>query len=311
MVAICLRSRLQSVTLKYMRRKFLCGLAAVLFAPVLAAQPVPARDLWEFPVGAVLEPAALAREAGSGLWNPATVAMPAGSRIRAGVAALSASIDAQLIGAAWRRPSGTTFGVSLARASLGGIVRTDTDPQGFGTVVYSSFLASATVARSLLPHVTLGLAARYRTGRADIESRSALAADVGVIVDSLPWHSARIALSSFLWRPGQERDDQPAFLAAADLRVFRSPTAPDFRLGYSRNAVYEGSTEHGPFASFQTGPLEVRAAYVNTRVYGHANSRARSGLALHFARYSVGIGREEGAGGLGPLYQFTLSSIVK
>jgi hypothetical protein len=271
--------------------------------------------LWDFPLGAVLEPAALASEAGTGIWNPASIAMPAGTRIRLGVASLSATanqgVDAQLIGGSWRRKTGTTFGLSVARSAISGIVRTDTDPQGFGTVTYSSLLVSGTLARRIIPHVTGGVSARYRDGRSDLVVRSALAADLGLIIDSLPWHDARLAVSSFLWRPGRETTDQPAFLAAADVRVLPGKTAPNIRVGYQRNQTINGIREHGPFLSAQTGPLEVRAALVNTRVYQHTNNRARSGLALHFARYVVGIGREEGTGGLGPLYQFTLSSLVK
>ena len=176
-------------TPKYMRRKFLCGLVAALWGPVLGAQPVPARDLWQFPLGAVLEPAAIATEAGSGMWNPASVAMPPDTRLRLGVASLLVSanqgVDGQLIGAAWRRPSGTTLGLSVARAQVGGLVQTDDSPQPTGTLTYSSTLISATVARQVIPHLKIGVAARYRDGRTDLVVRSAIAADLGVIVDSL------------------------------------------------------------------------------------------------------------------------------
>ena len=298
-----------------MRRKFLCGLAALGFAPGLAAQSVPARDLWDFPLGAVLEPAAIASEAGSGLWNPASMAMPAGTVGRFGVAALTPTanqgVDAQLIAASWRRRSGTTFGLSVGRSSVSGIVRTDTDPTAVGDVTYSSLIASFGAARKLVPHVTGGVALRYREGQSDVTSNSALAADLGVVIDSLRWRDARIAVSSFLWRPGRESDDQPALFSAFDFRVLSSKTAPNFRAGYQHNVTVDGIREHGPFLSVQTGPLEVRAALVNTSVFGHANNRVRSGLALHLARYAVGIGREEGTGGLSPIYQFTLSSLVK
>ena len=110
-----------------MRRKFLCGLAAILWARGLSAQPVPARELWEFPLGAVLEPAALAAEPGAGFWNPAASVLPRGDRWRFGVASLTTatdqSVDGQLISAAWRRSTGTTFGLAVARAAIAGIVR--------------------------------------------------------------------------------------------------------------------------------------------------------------------------------------------
>ena len=76
-----------------MRRKFLCGLAAILWARGLSAQPVPARELWEFPLGAVLEPAALAAEPGAGFWNPAASVLPRGDRWRFGVASLTTATE--------------------------------------------------------------------------------------------------------------------------------------------------------------------------------------------------------------------------
>ncbi|MDQ6612292.1 MAG: hypothetical protein M3Y64_07660 [Gemmatimonadota bacterium] len=300
-----------------MRRKPLCvlaaGFCALVSSHVLAAQPIPARDLWQFPLGAVLEPAAVAVEAGTGLWNPASVAIESGTRFRFGVAKLSANqgVDGYLLGGAWRRESGTTFGISVAQTSVDGLVRTETEPLSSGSINYSSTLLSASLARQVVPHVTLGIAARYRDGRTDQQVGSAVAGDVGLLVDSLPWHSLRIALSSFLWRPGHERDDQPAFLSAIDARVFANPASTDLRVGYQRNVVKAGSVEQGPFASTRVNLLQLRAAYVITTAFGHSNSRVRSGLALFFSRYTVGIGREEGAGGLGPLYQFTLSSSVK
>jgi hypothetical protein len=298
-----------------MRRELLCGLAALFCASRLRAQPVPARDLWEFPLGAVLEPAALAREPGAGLWNPAAIAIDSTIRWRFGVASLARtaadqSIDGQLLSAARRRKDGTTFGMSVARSAVGGITRTDADPQSIGSVTYASLLLSAIAARDLTSHVTGGIAVRLREGRADRDVRHAVAADLGIVVHDLPWRDARIALSSFLWRPGREVDDRPAFVAAGDLRVTGSGTR-DLRLGYSHNAVNRGAHERGLFAGARLDRLEVRAAYLRTTAAGRTLGRFRSGLALHYARYVVGIAREEGASDLGPLYQFTLSSILK
>lgn len=298
-----------------MRRKLLCGLAASLCACSLRAQPVPARDLWEFPLGAVLEPAALANEPGAGLWNPASTALDPGVRWRLGVASVSRpgadqSVDGQLLSAARRGSNGVTMGFSVARTSVGGITRTDSDPQSLGTVAYASLLLSATASRQILPHVTAGFAARVREGRSDQEVRHAIAADLGVVVDELPWRDARIAVSSFLWRPGREVDDRPAFLAAADLRVLGHRTR-ELRAGYTHNGVNRGAQERGPFLGAQVDRLELRGAYLRTAAAGRTLSRIRSGLALHYAKFVVGIAREEGVSGLGPLYQFTLSSLLK
>lgn len=298
-----------------MRRKLLCGLAALLLASRSDAQPVPARDLWEFPLGAVLEPAALAREPGVGLWNPAAIALDSTIRWRFGVASLARtaadqSIDGQLLSAAWRRNDGPTFGVSIARSAVGGITRTDADPQSIGSVTYASLLLSAIASRELTSHLTAGVAVRLREGRADRDVRYAVAADLGVVVHDLPWRNARVALSSFLWRPGREVDDRPAVVAAGDFRVAGNGTR-DLRIGYSHNAVNRGAQERGPFAGARVDRLELRGAYLRTTLAGRTVGRFRSGLALHYARYVVGIAREEGVSDLGPLYQFTLSSILK
>lgn len=298
-----------------MRRRLWCGLAAFLCTTSLGAQPVPARDLWEFPLGAVLEPAALAREPGAGLWNPAATALASQERWRFGVASLSRpaadqSVDGQMLSASRRRADGTTLGLSIARSAVGGIVRTDADPQSIGNVPYSTMLVSASAAREVIPHVTLGLAARVRDGRADRDVQHAIAADLGIVVHDLPWRNARVALASFLWRPSREIEDRPAFVAAADARLYGEGIR-ELRVGYSHNAVNRGTREMGPYLGARVDRLELRAAYLRTDAAGRSLGRVRSGLAVHYASYVVGIAREEGASGLGPLYQFTLSSIVK
>ena len=297
-----------------MRRKFLCGLAATLWARWLSAQPVPARELWEFPLGAVLEPAALASEPGGGFWNPATSALAPGERWRFGVASLSTgadqSVDGQLLTISYRRHTGTTWGLAVARAGIPGILRTDTDPQGLGDVAYNTLLVSATAAREIIPHLTGGFSVRWREGRVDRDVRTAIAADLGIVVHDLPWRNARVAVSSFLWRPSREIDDRPAILAAADARVLGHDRR-ELRLGYSFNGVNRGAQEHGAFLGMRLDVLEARAAYLQTTSAGQSVSRLRSGVALHLTRYVVGVAREEGVAGLGPLYQFTLSSVLR
>ncbi|MEQ1689909.1 MAG: hypothetical protein ABMA00_01390 [Gemmatimonas sp.] len=299
-----------------MRRKFLCGLAALVWAPGLAAQSVPARDLWEFPLGAVLEPAALANEPGGGLWNPASGHLAKTQRWRVGVASLAPAseqgVDGRLLTVSLRRSDGVTLGLSIAQASVVSLVRTETDPQALGDIPYSSLLTSLSAARDLLPHLTIGAAVRYRHGRADRLVDHAIAADLGIVVHSLPVRDARIAVSSFLWRPGREIEDRPAVVAAADARLM-GVTDRETRLGYSYNAVNRGAREHGPFVAWRFDRVDLRGAYLRTNASGRTVSRIRSGVALHYARYVVGVAREEGASGtgLGPIYQFTLSSLLR
>jgi hypothetical protein len=240
--------------------------------------------------------------------------LPAGTRWRFGVASLATAtdqgVDGQLLGASWRRSSGTTLGLSIARAGISGIVRTDTDPQGLGDVPYSTTLLSASATRELMPHLAGGLAARWRQGRIEQQTRDAVAADLGFVLHDLPFRNARIAASSFLWRPGREIEDRPAFVAAADLRVVGDSTR-ELRAGYSHNGVNRGTRERGVYVGTRLDRLEARAAYLRTESSGRSATRVRSGLALHYNRFVVGVAREEGASGLGPLYQFTLSSILR
>lgn len=304
-----------------MRRKLLCGLATwcacQLSAAALIAQPVPARDLWDFPLGAVGEPAALATEAGVGLWNPAMLALPRGTRWRAGVASLSTGADqgveGQLLGAAWRRHSGLTVGVSVARSAVGGLVRTDTDPQSLGSLTYESLLGSVTVAREVFPWLTAGASARWRQGRAERDVRSALAADLGVVARADRWYDARVALATFLWRPGRESDDRPLVTFAADARLLGQGETRELRAGVAAQGATRGQPgrttgELGPVVSGRLGPLEARVALPTVRSGTERLTRVRFSLGLHLSRFVVGIGREDANVGLGPLYQFTFSS---
>lgn len=307
-----------------MRRKLLCGLATVgatlLGVSSAVAQPVPARDLWDFPLGAVGAPAALAAEAGVGLWNPAMMALPEGMRWRAGVASLSTGADqgveGQLLGVAWQRASGMSIGISVARAAVGDLVRTDTDPQSLGSLPYESVLGSLSVARPITPWLTAGVAARWRQGRAERDVRSALAADVGALVNYGPWRDFRLAAGTFLWRPGREAEDRPVITIATDARLVGSSSLGEARLGLAGQSATRGqrdrtSRELGPFASGRLGPIEARAAVPTVWSGDVRITRTRFSVSLYLARFVVGIGREDASVGLGPMYQFTFSSFGK
>jgi hypothetical protein len=88
-------------------------------------------------------------------------------------------------------------------------------------------------------------------------------------------------------------------------------TDRETRVGYSYNGVNRGAKEDGPFVSWRFDRVDLRASYLRTTASGRRVNRIRSGIALHYARYAVGVAREEGASGLGPLYQFTLSSLLR
>src|SRR5471032_1111294 len=121
-----------------MRRIAFTVLAIGPFAAWGKSGEIPGRDLLTFPIGLSAEAPALGNTAGTGLWNPATALIPDGYHWRLSVAAMNAPADiavaAQLFSVAgeWKN---TTIGLSVARASVSDILRTDTDPQSIGNPV--------------------------------------------------------------------------------------------------------------------------------------------------------------------------------
>jgi hypothetical protein len=222
-------------------------------------------------------------------------------------------VEGQVIGAAWRRPDGLSVGLSVARAAIGGLVRTDTDPQSLGTLAYESLLGSATVAREIFPWLTAGASARWRQGRAERDVRSALAADLGLVARVSAWQDARIAVATFLWRPGREAEDRPLVTAAADLRLLGQSETAALRVGLAGQGATRGQPgrttgEIGPVMSGRLGPVEARMALPTVQSRSARLTRVRFSLGLHLSRFLVGIGREDANIGLGPLYQFTFSA---
>ena len=82
---------------------------------VLRAQQVPGRDLYQFPLGTLAEPGAMASAAGGGFWNPATIALPEGDRLLLAATALNTPIEqavsAQLATVAYRVTNRFTAGL--------------------------------------------------------------------------------------------------------------------------------------------------------------------------------------------------------
>jgi hypothetical protein len=245
------------------------------------------------------------------------MALPAGIRWRTGIASLSTGVEqgveGQLLGVAWRRPSGLTVGVSVARSAVTGLVRTDTDPQSLGDIPYQSLLGSVTVAREVLPWLTAGVAARLRHGQVETDRRQALAADLGVLLHPGRWQDLRLAMGTFLWRPGREPEDRPLVTAAGDVRVLGSSPEAEVRVGLaaqgSTRGLQERTTgEFGPVLSGRFGLVEARAALPTLRSGDVRVTRVRFSLGLHLSRFVVGLAREDANVGFAPLYQFTFSA---
>lgn len=286
-----------------------------LTAPPLAAQLVPGRDLLSFPLGLNAEAPAMGTTAGLGFWNPASAAVPAGSRLRLVVATMSAPVDlavsAQLVTIAARLRDGTTVGLSVANASVQDLIRTESDPQSIGDEIpYSTTLVSALASRVIGP-LTLGAALRLRSGHADTERGTALSTDVGAITRGFGSRDVRLAASTFLASPfggGRERTE---LLAATDARLAGRDSLRTSRLGFSVLAADGLHREQYGYVSGRWERIEGRVGAARTAAFGRTNWRSRLGIAFHHRGYAIGVAREESAGNLSATYQFSLSSVLR
>jgi hypothetical protein len=276
---------------------------------------IPGRDLLTFPIGLMAEAPALGTTAGTGLWNPATSVLPDGYHWRLSVAAMNApsdiAVSAQLFSVSgdWR---GTTMGLSVARAAVADIVRTDTDPQSIGNPIpYGTTVISLVAARRLTPDFTLGVAIRERSGSLDDVNRTGLSADVGVVAEHLTRLDVRIGASSFLLSPGAAAGERASWLFGADARVAGADSMHGARVGYSLQVAQSLFTEQYLFANARWGGWEVRGGPVRTDIFGGTGIRVRLGIVLHYAGYNIGVAREDGVNGLAPTYQFSLSSLLR
>ena len=301
--------------LNYMRPlMFAATLGAFAMVP-LRAQDVPGRDLLEFPVGTLAEAPVLAVHFGGGLWNPAATALPADVRARFGAATLRTPADQgvamQAAFAEIAVGSATSVGIMLLRASVGDLLRTESDPRSIGgEIPYNATLVSATASRRY-EGISGGIALRYRLGELDGLRRQAAGVDAGVMADGLFGRDVRLAASSFLWRPAHEEEDRPRYSAGVEARVFGSDSLRATRAGYAYGRTGDVTEDHYVFLSTRYGPWLARGGVLSTSAYGHLSWRPRLGLGVQHARWHVGFGREENGAGLGPTYQFMLSSVVR
>ena len=285
-------------------------------ATTVHAQPVPGRDLLEFPIGTVAEAPALAFLTGDGFWNPALVALPPGALLRAGIAALHTpseqGVTSHLLSAAGALPDRTTIALSILRASVDDLVATDSDPQTLGDALsYSTIVASVTAARRQHRNLVVGAAFRFRNGELDGLNGSSFGVDGGILADGLTKQDARIGVSTFLWRPANAKDERTRYSAAGDVRVLGTGPTREARAGYSFAYTEALTREHYAFVNARHGGVEGRAGLARLSAYNHHDLRLRLGLGLHYAHYTVGLARDENGAGLSPTYQFTISAILR
>lgn len=290
------------------------ALAVSLAIPQLvAAQQIPGRDLFDFPLGSIAEAGAMSLASADGLRNPASILLPASALARLSFSSLltgsQQGVSGQVVAAAysWER---TTFGLSVARASVAGIARTDSDPQSIGgDVPYNGLAVSAMVAKRQSNRLSGGLAVRWLRGELDLTARSEVGIDAGVVAEHLTRFDARLAASSFFWRPGTHSGDGASFSGAADVRALGTTEAQAVRVGYSLVSTPGTSTESYVFTSARWQVVEARTGVSRSAAYTHETLRWRLALGVHVDRYFVAIAREDSPAGLAPSYQFTLTSL--
>lgn len=302
--------------LKSMRCLHFAAVAALGVPRSSEAQRVPGRDLLSYPLGTLAEAPALATETGDGFQNPAAIGLVRGTSIRATAVALNTGTDrgvsAALASVSVALPQLITVGFSAARASINGIGHTIDDPEPIGRdIPYSTLVLSLSGARRSIDNVTSGISIRYRTGEVDGLRRSTFGLDGGVVVDRVFGYDARLGLSSFMWGPGADDSRDASFSAAADARVFGPDSARQARLGYSYTFDDGPAQGHYVFASGIYARWVGRIGLARTDVYGSADTAVRLALGLRYARYMVGLSREESAGGFDPTYQFVLSGTFR
>lgn len=289
-------------------------LVALGFATPAGAQRVPGRDLLDFPLGALAEAPVMA-SADVALWNPGNIIPAAGNRGRISFASVETPTDLgiSLVGAsvAAALPRGLGAVVSAVSGSVSGIARTTFDPTTVpGDVQYNTTMLSAGFARRT-ENVTAGIALRYRTGRVDTEQRGAFSVDGGLIADSVLGLPIRGAASTFLWRPANGADEETAYSGAVDGRLFKVDSTVEARAGYSLTLVEQRTVEHYVFAGATSKRLEVRAGLARHQGSGESEWSLRVGTGLQYGRYHIGVAREGARDGLGGIYQFTLTTLIR
>jgi hypothetical protein len=302
--------------LKSMRCLSFAAGAALLSASPSNAQRVPGRDLLQYPLGTLAEAPALALETGDGFQNPAAIRLPDSTRFRGTVVALNTGTDrgvsAQLASVAMALPQRISVAFSAARASITGIGQTLSDPQLIGRdIPYSTLVLSLSGARRSLKHVTSGVAVRYRTGEVDGLRRSTFGLDGGVLAERILGYDARVGVSSFLWGPGAGDSDDASFSGAFDARVIGADSLRQARVGYSYTFDDAATAGHYVFTSGRYSRWIARAGIARTTAFGHSDTAIRLALGVRYARYTVGLSREESAGGFDPTYQFVLSGMFR
>lgn len=288
------------------------ALSALIVARPILAQQVPGRDLYQFPLGTLAEPAALAAAAGGGFWNPATLALGDTTQLLLSATALNSPIEqavsAQLGTVAYRVGHSLTAGIQFSQASVTDLLRTDTDPQSIGgEIPYRSTIISA-IAALRRRSASVGIALRRRTGNVDDVVGHATSLDVGGTIERPFRLPVRLAASTFLLSVDGKSDRASVLGAAEGLIPLGSA---DVRAGVAAQRDRGSGSETFVYASGRLAYFELRGGLARQTTFGASTTRMRLGLGLRYARYLVGVAREEGTAGLGSTYQFMLTTVFR
>jgi hypothetical protein len=271
--------------------------------------------LLDFPIGTLGDAPALSTTTGLGLANPAAIRIGDGHLGRVSLSAVQTPADVGVsvlaFAGAVALPQQVVASFSLVQGSVSDIPRTELDPQSLpGDISYSTSLFSVGAARTQ-ENVTAGVVVRYRLGRLDDQRRGALGLDAGVLADSLFGRPIRAGASTFLWRPANRSDEETAYSGAIDVRVYSSPAKREARVGYSLTLVEQRTVEHYIFGSATGGPWDAAAGILRHESSSEGEWGMRIGIGLRRNRYHVGIARDGARDGIGGIYQFTLTSLIR
>jgi len=300
--------------LKYMSRFIFAALASLSLSSAAAAQQVPGRDLFDFPLGLLGEPAPLSSLMAGSLWNPATSSLPVGTKAEFGFAGLTTpkeqGVRLQMLGGSAHVTGGVTASLSYAQASVSDILRTETDPQSLGgEVPYGTSLLSAGASKTR-GNVTAGVAIRYRWAAIDADHSGVFASDVGVLVDGVARTPIRIAFSTFLMSPSRSRE-VATYLAAADAPLYRRDSTLFIRGGLSMTHTEGRGREDYAFTTTTYRQFDLSAGVAQATAFGNRDHRWRLGLGFHYGGYTAAFGREDGAAGVGASTQFLLTRVIR
>jgi hypothetical protein len=217
-------------------------------------------------------------------------------------------VSAELGTLAYRAAPRITVGLQVAQASVGDLIRTDTDPQSIGDEIpYRSSILSA-VGSATLGGANVGVAVRRRSGEIDATTGHATSVDVGGTIERPAGLPVRLGLSTFL-RSLSGKGDRVTTLGA--LEGLLPVKGADVRAGLAYQDDRDAGSETFAYGSARSGIVELRGGLARQHAFGSSATRLRLGLGLRYARYLVGVSREEGTAGLGSTYQFMLTTVFR